>query len=350
VPTRGKVTLSEVAARAGVSPTTASYILNGRSAEMRISNGAQERVRQAVVDLAYRPNRSARTLRGSKTKTIGLISDHVASGRFASQMLTGASAAARKTDHLLVIGETEGDLLLETQLIEELSDRDVDGIIYATLVARRIVLPESLETQNVVLLNCFDPDRPVPSVLPDDLGGGRTAARKLLDGGAAEVVGVVGHDPDVTALAGPRRLEGITAELGAAGESVAALVRCDWDVHAAHEAVGTWLATGPTPTGLICLNDRIAMGTYQALADHGLQVPDDVAVVSFDGSDLATWLRPPVTSVALPLAELGAAAVRLLTGEEPVGDQPLQVPMQVRRGASVVVPQTMAARSGGDGV
>ena len=65
-------------------------------------------------------------------------------------------------------------------------------------------------------------------------------------------------------------------------------------------------------SALVCLNDRIAMGAYQALADRGLRVPDDVAVVSFDGSDLAGWLRPSVTSVSLPFAELGAVAVDAL--------------------------------------
>ena len=139
-----KVTLSDVASRAGVSATTASYILNNRTAEMRISADAAERVRRAAIELAYRPNRSARSLRTAKTKTIGLISDSVASGQFSSQMLTGASAASRDCDHLLVIGETEGDAMLEDQLIDEMLDRQVDGIVYATLVATNVSVPARL--------------------------------------------------------------------------------------------------------------------------------------------------------------------------------------------------------------
>ena len=90
-----RVTLHDVAARAGVSTTTASYILNGRSDEMRIAPATQERVRPRAVELGYRPNPSARNLRTSTTRTVGLISDLVAGGQFASQMITGASARPR---------------------------------------------------------------------------------------------------------------------------------------------------------------------------------------------------------------------------------------------------------------
>lgn len=331
---RRKPTLSDVAMLAGVSPTTASYILNGRAREMRISEDAQERVTQAAALLAYRPNRSARTLRTSRTSTFGLISDHVASGQFASQMLTGASTAARESNHLLVIGETEGDPDLETHLIEEMLDREVDGLVYATLVARSIALPQSILGHNVVLLNCFDPLNRVPAVLPDEVAGGRSAASAIAAAGAAQVT-VVGTDPDAMALSGPRRIEGIRAELASFGLPTPGMIDCGWQVHAAYAAVRERLRTGPPPDGLICLNDRIAMGTYQALEDSGLAVPDDVVVISFDGSDLSTWLRPALTSVSLPYNELGSTAIKILTGAMPQSTDPVLVPMTIKAGGSL---------------
>jgi LacI family transcriptional regulator len=87
--------------------------------------------------------------------------------------------------------------------------------------------------------------------------------------------------------------------------------------------------------GLICLNDRIAMGTYQALQAHRLEVPRDVSVVSFDGSELATWLRPEVTSVSLPYADLGAEAVRVLMDPRWATGGVIRVPMPLSGGASV---------------
>ena len=178
-----KATLTDVARRAGVSVTTASYILNGRSSQMRISAETARRVKAAMQDLDYRPNWSARTLRRSSTQTIGLISDFVASGAFSSQLLTGASAAARQCDHLLVIGETMGDRAAEELLIEEMVERQVDGIIYATLAASIVQVPEKLRHVRAVLLNCLDPERDLPAVLPDDLMGGRLAVEHLLAAG-----------------------------------------------------------------------------------------------------------------------------------------------------------------------
>lgn len=330
-----KVTLSDVAARAGVSTTTASYILNGRSAEMRISPETERRVRAAVAELGYRPNRSARNLRTSTTKTFGVISDFVASGLYASQMLTGASAAARASGHLLVIGETEGDPEVEALLIEEMLDRQVDGIVYVRLVHSEVAVPPLLAHRRAVLLNCVDRRSPLPAVLPDELQGGRTAAELLLAAGVHGNVFVVGEDPNPDALAGPLRLAGVRAGLEDAGHGLAGVVPCAWTVGAAHDAVHLWLMSGVKPTALVCLNDRVAMGTYQALAVNGLDVPRDVAVISFDGSELAGWLRPPVTSVALPFAELGERAVRLLL--EPPGPpgQVVRVPMGVAEGRSL---------------
>jgi LacI family transcriptional regulator len=101
--------------------------------------------------------------------------------------------------------------------------------------------------------------------------------------------------------------------------------------------VHLWLMSGVKPTALVCLNDRVAMGTYQALAVNGLDVPRDVAVLSFDGSELAGWLRPPVTSVALPFAELGERAVRLLLEPQGPPGEVVRVPMGVAEGRSLPV-------------
>jgi LacI family transcriptional regulator len=327
-------TLADVAARAGVAPSTASYVLNGRAEQMRISAPAQERVRQAIADLGYRPNRSARNLRTARTRTFGLISDYVATGEFASRMLAGASQAAREGDHLIVIGESQGDPDLEHQLIEEMIDRQVDGLIYITRTATRITIPAALAGQRAVLLNCHDPASDLPSVLPDDEEGGRTAARLVLGSGRAGSTWVVGHDPNPAALAGPRRVRGISAEFDTAQVQLGGQIDCDWRVADAFAATTKELSNGLRPTALICMNDRVAMGVHQALTEQGLAVGTDVAVVSFDGSSLATWLRPAVTSVALPFAELGAAAVRLLL-DPPGPGTVVMVPMPVTWGRSL---------------
>jgi LacI family transcriptional regulator len=116
------------------------------------------------------------------------------------------------------------------------------------------------------------------------------------------------------------------------------VVVCDWSVTEAFAATRDWLAAGGRAAGLVCLNDRVAMGVYQALDEAGLRIPDDVSVVSLDGSELAGWLRPALTSVELPFHEMGSLAVRqLLDDASPARDTTL-VPMAVRAGGSVRPP------------
>ena len=339
---RRRPTLSDVAMRAGVSVTTASYILNGRSEEMRISADAVDRVQAAVGALHYRPNRSARNLRSSSTATVGVISDQVASGSFASQMLTGAAAAARQQKHLLVIGESEGDPATEALLIEEMLERQVDGILYATFMHSRVTVPSALRDERVVLLNCRDADGHLPAVVPDDLAGGRAAAEVLLDAGIRDGIHLVGGQALPRAVAGDLRTQGIAARLAEAGTALAGTVDTPWSVVPAYEAVTALLDSGTAPRALICLNDRAAMGAYEALAEHRLRIPEDVAVVAFDGSDLAGWLRPPLTSVQLPYRELGRAAFEaLMDGTSGVQ----QVPMPLLWGGSTGHPAGAHSRT-----
>lgn len=330
-----RTTLADVAARAGVSVTTASYILNGRTVQMRISPDTERRVQTAMAELEYRPNRSARNLRSSSTLTFGVISDQVASGHFASSMISGAGRAARAVDHLLLIGETDGDPDVEARFIEELVERQVDGIVYATVSTTRFTVPPALRDQNAVLLNCLDPRSGLPSVLPDEVAGGRVAAELMLRSGTGSRVWVVGRDPEPAALAGPWRMEGIRAGFTAAGHDELRVVDCAWRVVAAYDALRGLLASEDPPAGLICLNDRIAMGAYQALQEMGLRIPDDVAVVSFDGSELAGWLRPALTSVSVPYAEMGAIAIRALSAGVGEAPQVTRLPMPVLRGQSL---------------
>ena len=192
----GRVTQAEIARRAGVSQTTASFVLAGRREEMRISKQVEARVLRAAREAGYRPNVVSRSLRTGTTHTIGLVSDTVATTPFAGHLIWGALDAARERDHLLLIAETEGDPELERELIEAMQDRRVDGIILASMYTRKISVPKALLDGRSVLLNA-EPSGPstIPSVLPDEVEAGRTAARVLLEAGHAEGIYLIGVDP-----------------------------------------------------------------------------------------------------------------------------------------------------------
>jgi LacI family transcriptional regulator len=333
-----RATLLQVAQRAGVSRSTASFVLAGRHQDMRISEDARQRVLRAAQELDYRPNLMARSLRTKVTKTIALVSDTIASDPYAGRAIHGSLAAAIAHGHLLFIGETDGDPVVEERLIADFLDRQVDAFIYASMFTQYVRLPEPLRERPVVLLNCLTRGaRPTHrSIIPDELTAGLTAARTLLEAGHRQGIYVVGR-PGKGVFASRERLAGIEEELGTAGVRLAGIVDCDWWPDSAYDAVCRALADGLAPKALICLNDRVALGTYQALRESGLAIPDDVSVISFDDSELAAWLRPQLTSIALPHYELGRRAVETLLG--PSGAPGItRLPMPIRRRHSVAKP------------
>lgn len=333
-----RATLLQVAQRAGVSRSTASFVLAGRHVDMRISEDARQRVLRAAQELDYRPNLMARSLRTKVTRTIALVSDTLASDPYAGRAIHGSLASAVAHGHLLFIGETEGDPVVEEKLISDFLDRQVDAFVYASMFTRHVRLPKQLKGHPVVLLNCLTRGaKPAHhQIIPDELAAGWSAATTLLEAGHRSGIHLVGS-PEEHVFAGRERLAGIREGLNAAGARLAGTIDCDWWPDSAYEAVSRVLADGLLPQALICLNDRIALGAYQALREAGLVIPHDVSVLSFDDSDLAAWLRPQLTSIALPHYQLGWQAVERLLG--PPADPVVQrLSMPVRRRASVAEP------------
>jgi LacI family transcriptional regulator len=330
-----RATLLQVAQRAGVSRSTASFVLAGRHLDMRISEDARQRVLRAAQELDYRPNLMARSLRTKVTRTIALVSDTLASDPYAGRAINGSLAAAVAHGHLLFIGETEGDPVVEEKLISDFLDRQVDAFVYASMFTRYVRVPKQLRGRPVVLLNCLTKTvKPAQhSVIPDELTAGWSAAKTLLDAGYRDGIHLLGT-PAKHVFAGRERLAGIKEALAAGGSRLAGTIDCDWWPDSAYEAMSGALADGLRPRALICLNDRVALGAYQALRAAGVEIPQDVSVVSFDDSDMAAWLRPQLTSIALPHYQLGWQAVELLLGPAQDPDV-VRMPMPVRLRASV---------------
>ncbi len=169
--TAPRVRLLDVAARAGVSRTTASFVLTGRR-DMRISLDAQERVLQAARELNYRPNLLARSLRTNMSQTIGLISDVIASESYAGDEIRGCLATALAHQHLLFVGETEGDAEVEKQLVQAMLDRGVNGFVYGSMYTRQTTVSKVLRAQPLVMMNCIARGRTTA-----DGGTGRAGGR-----------------------------------------------------------------------------------------------------------------------------------------------------------------------------
>jgi LacI family transcriptional regulator len=172
-----------------------------------------------------------------------------------------------------------------------------------------------------VLLNAL-PKRPasISSVIPDEIQAGRDAAGVLLQAGHRDGIYLIGAAPGrdempPQSVAAAERLSGIGEALAAAGTGYAGAYGClEWEPEDGYRVTRNLLAAA-RPRALICFNDRLALGAYQALHDGGLGVPADVSVISFDDDPIASWIKPKLTTLALPHYELGRQAIDVLFGD-----------------------------------
>jgi len=312
---RRSVTMADVARHAGVSRTTVSFVLSDRPSA-NIPEGTRARILDAVVALGYRPNAGARALAAQRTRLIGLITD-VVTTPFGAGIIRGAQDRARLQGQSLLIASINGDPAVDEQAVEMMLEHRVEGLVCATGEHRSFNPPASLTGVPTVLVHCFDEERRLPAIVPDEVGGGYVATRRLTEAGHRRI-GFINLDPQTVAARG--RLQGYERALREAGiEPDGSLVR---NGHATadggyQQAVALLDSDNP-PTAIFCGTDRMAMGAYDAVKERGLAIPRDVAVVGFDDQEvIAGYLRPGLTTVALPFEEMGARAVEMLGSQAP---------------------------------
>lgn len=314
--------MHDVARRAGVSQTTVSFVLNNVE-HANIPEETQDRIWAAIKELGYRPNAVARSLRSQRSHMIGLISDEIATTPFAGQIIQGAQDAAWDNNKMLLVINTARRAEIENAAIEMLLERQVEGIIYATMYHRPVTPPHALSQVPAVLLDCYVEDRSLPSVVPDEVLGGRTATEALLRKGHRRI-GFINHSDTIPAVFG--RLEGYKQALAAYDIPFdGALVQVYTDMASGgYEGALALMRLPEPPTAIFCYNDRMAMGAYDAIRSLGLAIPQDVAIVGFDNQELiACYLRPPLSTLELPHYQMGQWAVQyLVQHSEAAPDQP----------------------------
>ncbi len=309
--TAKKATIRDVAAAAGVSVTTVSHVLNGVDGA-RVAEKTRARVQEAAEALSYSPSPLAKGLRTRRTKTIGLLSDHIATTPHAGKIILGAQEAGLRRGWVLLMFNTGGDPGVELREVRAMLQYEVEGVLYAAMYHRVVELPATLAGVPTVLLDARSEDPAVPAVVPDEVAGGHTAVTELLRSGHRRIGFAIQRD-DIPARRG--RLQGYQDALREAG------IGFDPRLVAAGEsepgggylAARALLSLPDPPTALFCFNDRMAMGAYRAAAELGLRIPADLSVIGFDNQEIiAGGLYPGLTTVALPHYEMGQWAMRTL--------------------------------------
>lgn len=326
-PTRGakskRPSMYDVARAAGVSQTTVSFVVNN-APNTNIPRETRERVLAAVEELGWRPNAMARGLSLRRSQTIGLISDEVATSPHAGKIIQGAQDAAWADTKMLLVINTGSNPAIESAALEMMLERQVEGLIYATMYHHAVTPPPELANVPTVLLDCFVADHSLPSVVPDEVQGGRSAVELLLRKGHRRI-GFLNDVGPMPASFG--RLDGYKQALASYGIAFdERLVRTGASIASEGFRCAMELLQLPErPTALFCFNDSMAMGAYEAAKRLGLDIPHDIAIVGFDNQELiATQLDPPLTTVALPHYELGQWAVKYLLQSDDTDASPIQ--------------------------
>ncbi|WP_197429739.1 LacI family DNA-binding transcriptional regulator [Auraticoccus cholistanensis] len=318
-----KVTSQDVARRAGVSRAAVSLVLNGRGSG-NIAPEKQELIRAAARELGYVPNAAAVNLRVQRTRTIGLVTDTIATTAFGGAVVAGAMERAGQDGYLTMVVDTEDDPDAEARAFEALQHRQVDGLMFAAQSLREHPVDHLVGATPAVLANCVDPGGHHGAWFPDEVAGGRLATRAVLERGHRDIACLTGA---AQTMATGLRARGFELELADAGVTGCGTHPCGWEIRDGHRVATALLSRPDRPTALVCANDRVAIGAVLAATALGLSVPQDVSVVGYDDDEnAAPAMVPALTTVGLPHREMGEQAMGALLAQlagEP--HQPAQV-------------------------
>jgi DNA-binding LacI/PurR family transcriptional regulator len=338
-----RVTHLDVAKLAGVSTAVVSYVVN--DGPRPTSPDVRERVLRAIRELDYHPSAVARGLRSQRTNTIGFIVDDYNSldvfvSPYSARIMTGLTAQLKARGYYLLLYPLDiGEGLSSIELL--LRSGRLDGV-----VVRLVQDPPETDALLGVIAGtqvpCVTIERPgapqfgFGAVTYDDLAGGYTATDYLIGRGHTRIAHI-GGDPRYSTARG--RLDGYRralAEHGIAADE-ALIVGRDWDPVVARAGVAQLLELERPPTAIFAASDDLAICAIEELHARGRRVPEDVAVIGFDDIDAAATTTPPLTTMRIPLNDLGRRAADLLLDlvqsedEEPTaGSQSLPVEL-VRR-------------------
>lgn len=309
-----RASLKDVAARAGVSIKTVSNVVNGYPF---VRPETRAKVQQALRELDYRPNLSARQLRGGQTGLIALAIPEISLPYFA-ELAELIVAQARHHGWTVLIDQTCGEHEAERIAAEGIRSHLVDGLIASPLALTPHDIERRPKDTPLVLLGERLTDIPVDHVMIDNEAAARTATAHLLDLGRTRVA-AIGAEPHVSeGTAGPR-LGGYQAALRQAGRPyVPSLVAAVHQFHRTDgaDAMARLLDAPQPPDAVFCFNDALAMGALRTLLRRGVRVPDDIALVGFDDIEESRFSTPTLTTIAPDKQRIAELALGLLSARK----------------------------------
>ncbi|MEP6802802.1 MAG: LacI family DNA-binding transcriptional regulator [Acidobacteriota bacterium] len=300
------VTIREVAREALVSVATVSRVLNGKGP---VHADTAKRIRKAAKRLHYVPHGGARSLITRRTTTLGVLLPEL-HGEFFSELIRGIDVCARRKEYHLLVSSSHSDRAESEEMVRAMRGR-VDGLIVLSPDVRPHTLKANLPEQfPVVLVNTAGGQGAFDSLAVDNFGGAVEMVRHMVGLGHRRIAFLQGPAANRDAS---ERLRGYRDAIAEQGHADAAVeIAGDFREESGYEASGRILSMKRRPSAVFAANDSMAIGLLCGFQEKGVRVPQDVAIAGFDDIPIARYVTPPLTSVRVPIAELGARAAELL--------------------------------------
>ncbi len=322
---RASPTRADVARLAGVSPAVVSYVLN--DTDRPVSPQTRARVEEAIGALGYRPNAIARALRGGSTKTIGLLIPDSSNPLFA-ELAREIESASDAAGYALILANARGDALLEAQQLRNLVDRQVDGLI---VISSSPADPNGEQLRSlgvpIVVMDRVGPLPGTTTIGVDFEGGSALAVEHMLNHGHQTIGAILGDDGSASTIA---RERGWARALRAGGAQEGPTIRVPFSRAGGYEAGLSLLQRADPPSALFISSDLQAVGFLRAAHELGVKVPQECAVISFDGSLECEYTWPALSVVEQPLGQLARLALRALLDGTPGEHTVVQARLIVR--------------------
>ena len=303
----GPPTIVSIAERAGVSIASVSRVLNGVGARP----DTVRKVERAAAELGYVPNAVAQSLKGGRTKQLTFAMQDIGNPVYVA-MVREIQAEARAAGYRLLLHSTDAVIEDELAVVRSLGDRTSDGLILCPIR----ITPEHIEVLSqaagpVVVIGSLPGEVAVDAVQADSVAGAGLAVRHLADTGRRDIALINGP---VDTVPGHNRRQGYLKALADLGlpHDPGAERATEFGLAAGRRAAHELLDARPGLDAFFCANDQLALGASQAVHERGLRIPEDIAIVGMDDSDLAQAAWPALTSVDLGSVERGRTAARML--------------------------------------
>lgn len=329
------VTIYDVAREANVSMATVSRVVNGNP---NVKPSTRRKVLDCIERLGYRPNAVARGLASKKTTTIGVIIPDI-SKSFYAELSRGIADIATMYEYNIILSNSDERPERELELLIDLFGKQVDGLIFMSDSVSEEVREEMARAPvPVVLAGTVDEDRQFSTVNIDYEEAAYEAVKKLIGNGHERIVFVTGPmTRDINRL---HKKAGYERALQEASIDIKEefIIEVEDNYDHAYEAWQQIEQLPEKPTAFCVANDLIAVGILNGIRDAGLSVPKDYELICFEHSLLPRIVRPQLTTIAVPLYDLGAVSMRLLTklmNEEEVEDDKVLLPYRIEERDSV---------------